>query len=429
MLKRLSALHPKTIDLSLGRIERLLAALDHPERKLPPVIHVAGTNAKGSVVAYLRAMFEAQGKRVHAYTSPHLVRFHERIRVAGQLISERELDRCLTECEHANAGAPITYFEITTAAAFLAFARTPADVTLLEVGLGGRLDATNVIARPRVTVITPVALDHQHFLGSTLAEIAGEKAGILRKGVPCIIGPQQRAAGNEIARLAKKAGAPLIRFGVEFSGEATRDGLHYIDAGLDHVFPEPGLAGPHQFANAATAIAAARAFGRGAPDVKALAEGLARPHWPARLQPLPGGRLTKPLTARSHEVTLDGGHNPHAARALARELAAWKKADGKPIYLLTGMIESKDPKGFLKALAPHVTAAWCAPVPGDHAFIPPGRLAGLARDGGLRATTKPSLDAAIAAIARRRPGHVLIAGSLYLAGAVLKAEGRAFWPH
>ncbi len=256
MLRRLTALHPRTIDLSLGRIERLLAALGHPEHRLPPVIHVAGTNAKGSVVAYLRAMFEASGQRVHVYTSPHLVRFHERIRVAGRLITERALEQALTECERANAGEPITFFEITTAAAFLAFSRTPADVTLLEVGLGGRLDATNVITRPRVTAITPIAMDHQHFLGDTRAAIAGEKAGILKRAVPCVVGPQDAVAARVIAQAARKTGTPLIRLGTEFRVTRARDGaLRYRDGDGTIRFPAPALAGAHQYANAATAIA------------------------------------------------------------------------------------------------------------------------------------------------------------------------------
>lgn len=428
VLKRLEALHPRTIDLSLGRIERLLAALGHPERKLPPVIHVAGTNGKGSVVAYLRAMFEAAGKRVHVYTSPHLVRFHERIRVAGKLISERELERCLLDCERANGDAPITYFEITTAAAFLAFASTPADVTLLEVGLGGRLDATNVIAKPRVAVITPVALDHQHFLGHTLAAIAGEKAGILKRNVPCVVGLQRAAAAQTIKTAARRAGAPLIRFDREFKATSVQDGFRYRDDGFDHRFALPNLAGPHQIANAAIAIAATRAFGRGAPDLKAIMKGVRTADWPARLQRLGAGELTETLGTRGHRVWLDGGHNPHAARALAREIARWTAGDGKPVYLITGMIESKDPKGFLAALAPQTAAAWCVPVPGEHAFIPPSRLAQIARDAGLKAHRADSLEAAVDAVTRRRPGHVLIAGSLYLAGAVLRADGRRFWP-
>ncbi len=393
------------------------------------MIHVAGTNAKGSVVAYLRAMFEAGGQRVHAYTSPHLVRFHERIRVAGRLIAERDLAACLAACEEANAGAPITFFEITTAAALLAFSRVPADVTLLEVGLGGRLDATNVVARPRVTVITPVGLDHQHFLGDTLAAIAGEKAGILKPGVPCVVGPQHPAAARTIAAAAARVGAPLLRFGHEFRGRAARDGaLLYRDGDGASRFPAPGLAGPHQYANAATAIATVRAFGRGRPDTATAAKGLGTVDWPARLQRLGRGRLTAPLAVRGHEIWLDGGHNPHAARALAREAAIWEKGDRRPLYLVTGMIESKDPAGFLAALAPHVRMAWCVPVPGEHAAIPPTTLAPTARRAGIRAKAAESLEAALALAAQARPGRVLIAGSLYLAGAVLAAEGRAFWP-
>jgi dihydrofolate synthase/folylpolyglutamate synthase len=425
VLKRLAALHPRTIDLSLGRIERLLAALGHPERTLPPVIHVAGTNGKGSVVAYLRAMFEAAGLRVHVYTSPHLVRFHERIRVAGRLIGERALADVLRACEDANGGEPITFFEITTAAAFLAFSRTPADVTLLEVGLGGRLDATNVIARPAVTVITPVSLDHQHFLGDTLAEIAAEKAGILKPGVPAVIGPQHPVAARAIAKAARKARAPLIRYGKDFHSRKMGDGGFVVSmAGERTAWPAPGLPGEHQYTNAALALIAARALNDSRLTQKALAHGIAEAQWPARLQRLGDGRLSRPLARRGFEVWLDGGHNPHAGRALARTLAQWRKTTPRvPVYLICGMVQGKDPRGFLAPLARHTAAVWTVPVPEEHAGIPAAELAGIARALGLPATARDSITEALEAVARRRPGRLIIAGSLYLAGAVLAAEG------
>ncbi len=422
--------HPRTIDLSLGRIERLLAALGHPERRIPPVIHVAGTNGKGSVVAYLRAMFEAAGLRVHAYTSPHLVRFHERIRLAGKLISERELAAVLAECEKANAGEPITFFEITTAAAFLAFSRHAADVTLLEVGLGGRLDATNVIARPRISVITPVSLDHQHFLGNGLAAIAGEKAGILKRGVPAVIGPQHAIATRVIAAAARKAGSPLIRFGEDFDGRRTTDGrLEFRDDdGLLHV-PAPALPGRHQFANAALAMAAARAFGEPKLTDTALARGITAADWPARLQKLGRGKESSRLARRGFEVWLDGGHNPHAGRALGRVLAGWRKErPARPVYLVCGMIRTKDPAGFLAPLMAHVAGVIAVPVPDDHAGIPAQDIAAIARRLGRPARTAANIKAAVDALLERKAGQVLVAGSLYLAGAVLAAEGAAHRP-
>jgi dihydrofolate synthase/folylpolyglutamate synthase len=427
VLKRLTALHPRTIDLSLGRIERLLAALGHPERALPPVIHVAGTNGKGSVVAYLRAMFEAAGLKAHVYTSPHLVRFHERIRIAGRLIGERTLADVLRTCEDANAGAPITFFEITTAAAFLAFSRVPADVTLLEVGLGGRLDATNVIARPAVTVITPVSLDHQHFLGDTLAGIAAEKAGILKPGVPAVVGRQHAVAARAIAKAARKARAPLIRYGRDFRIRRTDDGgFVLMEEGKQSTWPAPALPGEHQYANAALALVAARAFADPRLHPDALAWGVAGAEWPARLQRLGDGHRSRPLARHGFEVWLDGGHNPHAGRALARTLGRWRDAEPRrPVYLVCGMVRGKDPRGFLAPLARHATAVWTVPVPEEHAGIPAVELAGIARALGLPATAMGGIGQAFTALGRRRPGRVLVAGSLYLAGALLAAEGPA----
>ena len=435
MLRRLIALHPRTIDLSLGRIERLLAALGHPERHLSPVIHVAGTNGKGSVVAYLRAMFEAGGYRVHAYTSPHLVRFHERIRVGGRLISEKALDATLRTCEEANDGAPITFFEITTAAAFLAFSRNPADVTLLEVGLGGRLDATNVITRPRVTAITPVSLDHQHFLGHSLKAIAAEKAGILKPGVPAVIGPQHAIAAHVIAATARKLGAPLIRYGTDFRATRGRDSglrLHTSD-GVTR-WPVPALPGDHQYANAALALRIAQIFAKPARDKTALddaalAQGIMGADWPARLQRLGHGSLSAPLARKGFDIWLDGGHNPQAGRALGHVLAEWRaQTPGQPVYLVCGMIRSKDPRGFLAPLVQGANAIWTVPVPEDHAGIPAAELAATARALGRRATAMDSLEAAFAALAGRKPGRVLVAGSLYLAGALLAREGTAARP-
>ncbi|MDH3241213.1 MAG: bifunctional folylpolyglutamate synthase/dihydrofolate synthase [Alphaproteobacteria bacterium] len=428
VLARLAGLHPRRIDLSLGRVRRLLKALGHPERDLAPVIHIAGTNGKGSVVAYLKAMAEAANLKPNVYTSPHLVHFTERIRPAGRRIGDAALARLLEECEAANGDNPITFFEITTAAAFLAFARAKADLTVLETGLGGRLDATNVIARPRVTVITPVSLDHQQFLGTRLAQIAGEKAGILKRRVPAVIGPQHAIAARVIADRAGELDAPLIRWGREFSVRPDADGLGYRDADGILDLPHPSLPGGHQAANAATAVAALKAFGNPRITPAAMAKGLAQATWPARLQRLSGGPLTRDLIARGFAVWLDGGHNPSAGRALARALAGGLDdafGDTGPLYLVVGMVAAKDPIGFLTPIArllPPPRGLWAVAVPGEHTSFLPEVLAADGRRLGIPARPAASLETALAEIARQPPGRVLITGSLYLAGAVLKAD-------
>lgn len=412
VLERLTRLHPKKIDLSLGRMERLLARLGHPERRLPPVVHIAGTNGKGSTVAYLRAMGEAAGLRVHAYTSPHLVRFHERIRLAGGLIGEAELIALLEECETANGEAPITFFEVTTAAAFLAFARTPADLLLLEVGLGGRLDATNVVARPHLSVITPVDLDHKEFLGDSIAAIAAEKAGILKPDVPAVIGPQPMEALAVIAAQADLLDAPLIIAGTDFDAAATADGFDFTRPGeAPWHLPRPSLAGPHQIANAATATAAALLL-----DLPraAIESGIAGAQWPARLQRLTRGPLAA-LLPTDGELWLDGGHNPHAARALAAALAAMPP---KPLHLVTGLLSTKDAAGYFGAfhdLAPKVHAVT---IPGESAARPAEEVAAAAAEAGLEAVAEPDITTAVARAASAG-GRVMICGSLYLAGRVL----------
>src|SRR5690606_9871565 len=288
VLARLMSLHPKIIDLSLGRVERLLAALGHPELALPPVIHVAGTNGKGSTIAMIRAGLESGGSRVHVYTSPHLARFHERIRLAGELIAEDRLIDLLERCEEANGGEPITYFEITTCAAFLAFAEEPADALLLEVGLGGRLDATNVVPEPRLSVITPISVDHQQYLGDTLAEIAGEKAGILRRGVPCVVGPQEDEALAAIEARAEALGAPLLLAGRDWTVWEEHGRVAFQDEGGLLDLPPPALLGAHQVTNAGMAVAALRALGAGDAACQAA---LRDAVWPARMQRLRHGPL------------------------------------------------------------------------------------------------------------------------------------------
>lgn len=418
VLERLMSLHPKVIDLSLERMERILAALGHPERRLPPVIHVAGTNGKGSAVAMLRAGLEAAGERVHVYTSPHLVRFHERIRLAGTLISEDRLIAELEACERANGGAPITYFEITTAAALKAMAEEPADRVLLEVGLGGRLDATNVIDRPALTVITPVSLDHQHFLGETLPEIAAEKAGILKRRTPCIVGPQEDAALAVIEERAEALGAPLLVADRDWQAREEHGRLAFQDTGGLLDLPLPALAGPHQIANAGMALAGLRALGQGE---AACAAALARAEWPARMQRLREGRLAALARESGADLWLDGGHNPAAGRALAEALARLPR---RPLHLVTGMLRTKDAAGFLRALAPHAARLHAVSIPGEAATLPAAETAALARAEGIAAGEAPSVAAALGAIVAAEPhARILICGSLYLAGAVLRENG------
>jgi len=416
VLERLARLHPKVIDLTLDRMWRILAALGHPERQLPPVVHVAGTNGKGSLIAYLRAMLEAQGARVHVYTSPHLVRFHERIRLAGALIDEAALLTLLEECEAANGDTQITYFEITTAAALLAFARVPADVLLLEVGLGGRLDATNVIARPAVTAITPVSMDHMQFLGTTLAAIAREKAGILKPGVPCVVAPQEPAAADAIAARAAEVGAPLLRAGVEwhFSGteeELTLDGRRY---------PPPRLAGAHQIENAATAVAVARALGQAVPALamadEAIGEGLTKAAWPARMQRLTQGPLLDALPAGS-ALWLDGGHNQSAGAALGRHLAGWP-----PTHVVYGLMNTKAAPDFIAPIAARAASLRAVAIPGEPNSFTADEAAAAA-PGAIACASLVEAVEGIAARSGGRPQHVLICGSLYLAGRVLRDHG------
>lgn len=425
ILDRLLQLHPKRIDLVLDRIERLLARLGHPEQRLPPVIHVAGTNGKGSVCAFARAMLEAQGVRVHVYTSPHLVHFHERIRLADGLISEDELSDLLEECEVANAGAPITFFEITTAAALLAFARHPADALILEVGLGGRLDATNVIHRPAMTVITPVGLDHQEFLGSELPGIAAEKAGIIKPSVPLVVGPQADQARDVIERTANSLSAPVYFYGQDFSAHAERGRMVYQDETGLLDLPLPRLRGAHQIENAGIAIAALRHARRSWARESGIEQGLRKVEWPARLQRLTRGPLVA-LAPDGAEVWLDGGHNPHAAHAIAQALADFEERSEKPLYLICGMLKTKDAEGYFapfRGLARHVTTL---NIPGEAASRGAGELYDAARRAGLEASPADDLEDAmmqVAGWARGRPGEgsprILICGSLYLAGEVL----------
>jgi dihydrofolate synthase / folylpolyglutamate synthase len=415
LLARMMEFHPKIIDLTLDRVWRLLGALGHPERALPPVIHIAGTNGKGSTQAMIRAGLEATGASVHAYTSPHLARFHERIRLAGTLISEADLSALLDECLAANGTDAITYFEITTCAALLAFARSPADYTLLEVGLGGRLDATNVVDAPALCVITPVSYDHQQFLGETLPQIAGEKAGIIKRGVPCVVGPQDDAALEVIEARAARLGAPLLAYGQHWHVGLEGGRLVYQDENGLLDLPLPNLPGPHQVQNAGMALAALRALGRGQG-----AEGaVTRAEWPARMQRLRHGPLVEALP--QGVLWLDGGHNPAAGAAIAATLA--QMGVGR-LWLICGMLNTKDVAGFMRPLQGVAQHLHAVSIPGEAATLPASQTAAAARAAGIAATEAESVASALAEIAARDPGaQVLICGSLYLAGHILRENG------
>ena len=415
LLAQLLALHPKLIDLSLDRMWRILAALGHPQDKCPPIIHIAGTNGKGSTAAMLRAILEADGKVVHAYHSPHLVRFHERILLAGEEISETALADVLVRVEAANQGRPITFFEVTTAAAFLAFSEMPADYLILEVGLGGRLDATNVIT-PALSAITPVSLDHQDFLGDTLLSIAEEKAGIMKLGVSCIIAPQAPDAQAHLETLAARRGTPLICAGQDYHmrEEDGRLVYHYESGLLD--LPLPRLRGAHQLINAGTAIALARELGV---SETAMAQGLKTAQWPARLQRLVHGPLVAQLEAQNPQgqLWLDGGHNEAAAKALA----AWAKTEtrDRPLHIILGLLNTKAHAAYVAALADTGAHVYCVPIPDNDNCIAPDRLAASAGALGLRAAAFPDIEKALGAIDAPN-ALILIAGSLYLAGHVLR---------
>ena len=416
VLQRMMALHPKIIDLTLDRVWRLLEKVGNPQDRLPPVIHVAGTNGKGSTQAMIRAGLEAEGKRVHAYTSPHLARFHERIRLAGDLITEAALTEVLDRAYKANGSDPITYFEITTVAALMAFAETPADYTLLEVGLGGRLDATNVIAKPALTIITPVDLDHQQYLGDTLAAIAGEKAGIIKRGVPCVVGPQLDEGLEVIEKVAARLSAPVFAYGQNYHVGTERGRLIYQDERGLLDLPLPNLPGPHQIQNAGGAIAALRVLGFGEEACEAA---VTKAFWPARMQHMKTGRLVD--LAKPAELWLDGGHNPHAGRALAETL---KALPDRPIHLICGMLNTKDIAGYLRPLGKIAKSLTALSIPGEMNTLPADVTAEEARKAGFEATTAASVDEAITAITTKDANaRILICGSLYLAGHVLRENG------
>ena len=429
VLARLLDLHPKKIDLTLDRLERLLERLGHPERQLPPVIHVAGTNGKGSTTAYTRAILEAAGYRVHAYTSPHLVNFKERIRLAGRLIDDDELSDILEECEAANGGDAITFFEITTAAAFLAFSRHPADACVLEVGLGGRLDATNAIPSPLITAITPVSMDHESFLGSTLFEIATEKAGIIKEGVPVVIAAQKSEAMRAIRAALKVTNAPLVYEGADWVTRAHSDQpdrMLYEDMKGQMELPRPYLAGDHQIKNAGHAVAILRNQTSFQIPLGAYRAGVEWARWPARLQQIDNGPLLD-LLPEGAELWLDGGHNPAGGAAIRSFFVKRLDGEARPFHLVAGMMAGKDVSGFLQPFVPFTKDFQAVSIPGEEGAMAASDLAAAASNVGLPGRMAKDVMAALKVISKSHKGEeppvVLIGGSLYLAGHVLQQSG------
>ena len=429
LIARLSALHPKRIDLDLQRMQRLLERLDHPERKLPPVIHVAGTNGKGSTIAYLRAILEAAGLRVHVYTSPHLARINECYRLGrpggGALVDDEELRAALEHCEQAYAGAPITIFEIETAAAFWLFARHPADVVLLEVGLGGRLDATNVIDAPLATVIAPVSMDHTEFLGQTLTAIAGEKAAIIKRSVPAICAEQPAEAMAVIDAQARRMRAPLHAAGQQWHVSIECGRLVYQDDRGLMDLAAPKLFGRHQFDNAGLAIATLRAIDAFRISAGAFEAGIVNAEWPARMQRLASGALVD-LAPAGSDVWLDGGHNAEGGRVTAAALGDLEERVPRPLVIIAGMMGNKDAGAFLANFAGLTRHIMAVQIPDRDSAMPPDRLADAARALGMRVETAVDVETALRSLARLAyevPPRILITGSLYLAGHVLAANG------
>jgi len=415
ILDRMMALHPKLIDLTMDRVWRLLSALGNPQNDLPPVVHIAGTNGKGSTQAMIRAGLEASGRIVHAYTSPHLTRFHERIRLAGSLISEQMLTAYLDECYVANCDQDITYFEITTCAALLAFSRVPADFVLLEVGLGGRLDATNVIDKPILTIITPVSMDHEVFLGNSIEAIASEKAGIVKKGVTCIVGPQDEGGLEVIEATTTNLGAPLLAYGQHWYAGSEGDGMIYQDESGLLDLPHPVLLGDHQIQNAGIALAALRQLGC---DEKACSAAVTDVVWPARMERLCKGPLVKIANKSGAELWLDGGHNPAAGKAVASVL---KSMPVRTTHLICGMLNTKDVSGYLSPLLKVTASLTGITIPNEVNTLSAKETANAARNIGFEAFVAASVTQALHAILKKTPkARVVICGSLYLAGSVLK---------
>lgn len=425
ILARLSALYPNTIDLSLERMQRLMAQLGNPERRLPPVIHVAGTNGKGSTIAYLRAILEAAGLGVHVYTSPHLVRMNESMRLGGMLVSDDDLRDAFAYVEAVNAGAPITLFEAETAVAFHIFASHPADVLLLEVGLGGRLDATNVIETPIASVITPIAIDHTDFLGDTVEKIAIEKAGIIKRRVPVIIAEQLPEVAAVLEAQARKQHASTHIAGQEWRVSVERGRLVYQDDRGLMDLAAPRLFGRHQFGNAGLAIATLRALPQFKFDPSVYERGVASAEWPARMQRLTSGKLP-PLAPDESELWLDGGHNAEGARVIADALGDLEERVPRPLVVIIGMMANKDASGFLTNFAGLTRHIIAVPIPDRAGAMPVEKLVDAGRALGMRVETAESAGTALQSLRRLAyevPPRVLICGSLYLAGHVLAENG------
>lgn len=428
-IARLMALHPKGYDLSLGRIRRLLAELGNPHHRLPPVVHIAGTNGKGSCTAFCRAIAEATGMVAHTHTSPHLVRWHERFRLGGRLVDDAVLAETLRRVADANGGEQITVFEILTAAMFVLFSEHPADVALIEVGMGGRADATNVVEKPAVSIIMPIGLDHQAHLGTTVELIAGEKAGIMKPGVPVVIGAQPHLAARDvlIAR-AEAIGCPISVYGQDFLAFEEHGRMVFQDGAELLDLPLPALAGRHQITNAAAAIAAMRAAGFTVGE-SAIERAMTQVHWPARMQRLDGGPIVE-LAPPGAELWIDGGHNPDGARMAAEFLAAREEDVERPLFLIAGMLSSKDPGAYFRVFEGLARHVFTVPVPSTDAGTDPSVLADIALASGLSAEPMPDVPSALSLLREtwnglERPPRVLICGSLYLAGDVLSANGNA----
>ncbi|MEM6384232.1 MAG: folylpolyglutamate synthase/dihydrofolate synthase family protein [Pseudomonadota bacterium] len=421
LLERFTMLHPRAWDLGLERLNRLLAEMGDPHRRLPPTIHVAGTNGKGSTIAFARAFLEAQGKSVHAYTSPHLVRFNERIRIAGKLVDDEALADALVRCERVNGGQAITFFEATTAVAMMLFSETPADACLLEVGLGGRLDATNVIEAPHISAITPISMDHMGFLGDTIEKIAAEKAGILKRDVPCVVAPQDPRALHVLRAVAERVGAPLIEHGQDFMAYEEHGRLVYQDGFGLMDLPLPKLTGRHQIINAGTAIACLRHCDLNGSDEN-YARGVTAAFWPGRLQKLTGALAQR---APSCDVWLDGGHNAGGGQALAEAMADLEDRVQRPLYLVTGMMRTKEATDFFRPFEGLARQVIAVPIPDHVKALDTVAVAASASETGTFASVASSVEQALAEIeeSAQEPARILICGSLYLAGHALQADG------
>ncbi len=420
-LEALTRLHPKKIDLGLDRINRVLSILGNPHHKLPPVVHIAGTNGKGSTVAFLRAIAEAQGLKAHVYISPHLVHFRERITIGSQPISDAQLIDVLERVRHANDDAPLSFFEATTAAAFLAFSESPADICIIEVGLGGRYDATNVIDHPTATAITPIAMDHAEFLGTDLAAIAREKAGIMKFGAPVITGPQTDLVDAVLEAEANKAHATHLEWGRDFRAYKQQGRLIFEEASEVLDLPRPGLFGDHQYINAGLAVALAKSLGL---SPEAMKQGLINAHWPARMQNLIAGPIAEQVTAIGGELWLDGGHNPHAAQMVASAIADLENNSPRPLVMITGILANKDAGGYLDAFEGLASELIAVPIPGHIGLAPP-TLVELARARSITGLSAQNVPQAVQMACQLYDDNpiaprILICGSLYLAGEVLR---------